>query len=246
MEATDEPQVLAISREQGLLRLLKFELRRAGVTLVSARSLGAARESMDDGCFSALVVDTHVLPRTHDETLLPPASVGDDEAIPTILLMGDGWNRAATWKWHVDEYVRLPADASDVAARVLRLVHHSTNTPTPLTVFQNGDLTIDFRSREVTRAGRHIWLGRAEWELLQALGCAGDERMTPDALLEAAWGADYRGDRPMLAAWIRQLRRRIEIDPSDPRIIVGSVATGYRLEASTAHQDDVEVSNAAG
>ena len=48
-------------------------------------------------------------------------------------------------------------------------------------------------------------------------------------LLAAVWGAEFAEQTPMLRVFIKQLRRKVEVDPAEPRLIVTEVGVGYRL-----------------
>jgi two-component system, OmpR family, KDP operon response regulator KdpE len=234
----DEPHVLAVTREEGLLRLLRLELECAGVGLTSARSLTAARERLGERQFDAVMIDAQVLTRDAgsqsgaSRNALPGA-----ETIPTVMLVGDGWERSARWHGTVDDFVALPADAAQVAGRVLALINHSAVEPSVPAIVHHGDTVIDFRHRRIERSGQYVRLTPPEWSLLRALACASDTPLTSADILERAWGPAYRDDEAMLIAWIRQLRRRLADDLAAPTLVLGNIVDGYRLVQSDDRDD---------
>jgi two-component system KDP operon response regulator KdpE len=80
-------------------------------------------------------------------------------------------------------------------------------------------------------AGNEIQLTPNEYELLKVLVDNSSKVMTHKHLLNAVWGPEYIGEFHMLRVNISNLRRKIEIDPARPQIIITESGVGYRLKA---------------
>jgi two-component system KDP operon response regulator KdpE len=81
----------------------------------------------------------------------------------------------------------------------------------------------------VTKAGQPIHLTRKEYEILYFLMLNAGRAVTYGKLLTAVWGADYRHEVDYVRTFVRQLRKKIEDDPSDPRYLLTDAYVGYRF-----------------
>ena len=79
-------------------------------------------------------------------------------------------------------------------------------------------------------AGQVVRLTRTEYNLLQELATHVNQVLLHEQLLTAVWGFEYRDDIDYLRAYIRYLRRKLEIEPETPRLIVTHPGVGYMLE----------------
>jgi two-component system KDP operon response regulator KdpE len=95
-----------------------------------------------------------------------------------------------------------------------------------------GDLRIDLLRRSVTLADRDIHLTPTEYKLLHELALNPNRVLLHEQLLSAVWGTEYRDDIDYLRAYIHYLRRKLEPDPGNPRMIVSSPGVGYMLEVN--------------
>jgi two-component system KDP operon response regulator KdpE len=129
-----------------------------------------------------------------------------------------------------DDYLTKPFNAKELVARikaVLRRVYHPEEmTATTLVC---GQLEINFARRIVKRNGERVSLTRTEYALLRQLALNANRVMLHKELLAAVWGPEYRDDVDYLRAYVRYLRRKLEVDPSNPQYILTSQGIGYML-----------------
>jgi two-component system KDP operon response regulator KdpE len=76
---------------------------------------------------------------------------------------------------------------------------------------------------------REVHLTRTEYNLLHELATRRNQVLLHEQLLTAVWGMEYRDDLDYLRAYIRYLRKKLEPDPSNPKMIVTSPGVGYML-----------------
>jgi two-component system KDP operon response regulator KdpE len=79
-------------------------------------------------------------------------------------------------------------------------------------------------------AGQEVHLTRTEYKLLHELATHPNQVMLHEQLLIAVWGFEYRDDIDYLRAYIRYLRRKLEGDSDQPKLIVTQPGVGYLLE----------------
>jgi two-component system KDP operon response regulator KdpE len=95
-----------------------------------------------------------------------------------------------------------------------------------------GELTIDYDRRRVVRLGETIRLTPKEFELLSLLAHHADCVLTHQTILRAIWGVHALDQPQHLWVLVRQLRRKIERDPSHPHYLISEPWVGYRLATS--------------
>ena len=131
-----------------------------------------------------------------------------------------------------DDYVTKPFDQAEFLARVRAQIRRSRlpASTSPLGVVQIGALTIDFQSRTAQRDTARIPLTPTEWELLRQFITHAGRTLTHRQLFHAVWGTESDSDpQSNLRVHIANLRRKIEVDPVEPQLIVTEAAVGYRF-----------------
>lgn len=136
-----------------------------------------------------------------------------------------------------DDYLSKPYSPRELIARVRALLRRSVvaesgsqerTTPSTLTV---GDVAVDPVRRTVLAGGREVLVTRAEFDLLAELARNAEAVLSRSQLLTALHGMDeFIGERTV-DTHIRNLRRKIEPDPSRPARLVTVYGVGYRLTA---------------
>lgn len=101
-----------------------------------------------------------------------------------------------------------------------------------------GDIEIDLTKRLVKRYGQTIKLTKTEYDLLAYLVGNRGKVLTHEELLRNVWGSEYERENEYLRTFIRQLRRKIEDDPANPKLIVTETGTGYRFVDGPEHITD--------
>ena len=134
-----------------------------------------------------------------------------------------------------DDYITKPFETAELVARVRAQLRRSRlpMVVSPLQVVQIGALTIDFAARSARRDTRPIRLTPIEWELLRQFRAHAGRTLTHRQLFRAVWGGESDSDpQSNLRVHVANLRRKIEIDPVAPQIVVTEAGVGYRFEMS--------------
>jgi two-component system KDP operon response regulator KdpE len=92
-----------------------------------------------------------------------------------------------------------------------------------------GPLAIDLPARIVTVNGVRVTLTPKEYRLLQLLAQHAGNVVTHQFLLKEVWGSPHLHDTHYLRIFVRKLRQKIEVDPTQPRILLTELGVGYRL-----------------
>lgn len=129
-----------------------------------------------------------------------------------------------------DDYIIKPFSTRECVAR-LRSAVRRAQTPEraedePL---QIGEIRIEPVRRTVTLAGQPVHLTRKEYEILNYLMTHAGRAVTYGKLLTSVWGYEYRDEASYLRTYVRQLRKKIEPDPSKPMYLLTDAYVGYRF-----------------
>jgi two-component system, OmpR family, KDP operon response regulator KdpE len=127
-----------------------------------------------------------------------------------------------------DDYVVKPFGIQELLARIRAALRRSPNEQGE-TAVSSKDLELDFEKRIITVRGKTVHLTPKEFELLRQLALNRGEPITHRRLLQAVWGPDYGEETESLRVVINQLRKKIELDPKNPRFIRTEPWVGYRF-----------------
>jgi two-component system KDP operon response regulator KdpE len=129
-----------------------------------------------------------------------------------------------------DDYITKPFSIRELIARV-RTAHRRVHAPVRVedAPMEIGEIRLTPARRSVTKRGQPVHLTRKEYDILYCLMSRAGRVITYARLLTAVWGADCREEVEYLRTFIRQLRKKIEDDPSNPIYLLTDVYVGYRF-----------------
>jgi two-component system KDP operon response regulator KdpE len=131
-----------------------------------------------------------------------------------------------------DDYIAKPFAMRELSAR-LRAVRRGRSKSLPASgTLTIGEIELDPARHSVKKRGELIHLTPKEFELLEYLMRNSGIPIRHHTLLQAVWGADYGGELEYLRTFVRQLRKKIEDDPSRPRYLTTDAFIGYRFAAN--------------
>jgi two-component system KDP operon response regulator KdpE len=221
--------ILLVDDEISIQRAVEPLLRSRGYDVQMART---AREAMD--AFTRYQPDLLIL-----DLGLPDADgldvcrwVRNRSEIPILVLSARGAERDKVKALDdgADDFVTKPFGPDELLARVRSALRRVFKPEDPGTGrLEVGDLVIDFDRRRVIRSSEEIRLTPKEFELLSVLARNAGRVMTHRALLKAVWGPASVDQPEHLWVLVRQLRKKVEPDPTTPRYIQSEPWVGYRF-----------------
>jgi two-component system KDP operon response regulator KdpE len=128
-----------------------------------------------------------------------------------------------------DDFVTKPFSTPELLARIraaLRRVPFSQSAPIKIRVAQ---LVIDFGARSIFNGATTVHLTPKELDLLRYLTQHPNQAVSHRQLLQAIWGPDYGDQVDYLRAIIRNLRKKVELNPDEPQYIITEPWVGYRF-----------------
>jgi DNA-binding response OmpR family regulator len=222
-------RVLVVDDEPMVREVVTAYLERDGFRVVSVGDGRSALESFIASTPDLVVLDV-MLPEIDGFSLLTELRKRTD--VPVILLTArtEETDRVLGLELGADDYVVKPFSPRELAARVRSVLRRTRPTP-PGNVLQYDGLRIDGGTREVVCADEVIELTPKEFDLLAFLASSPRQVFSRAQLLEHVWdsSADYQ-DPSTVTVHVRRLRRKIEVNPEDPRWLHTVWGVGYRFE----------------
>jgi len=150
--------------------------------------------------------------------------------VPIVVLSARGSERdkVEALDAGADDYVTKPFSPRELIARVRAVLRRTAAGGDQRDVFQFGDLTVDVTQQTVRRDGTSVDLTPTEFQLLAALARRPGRIFTRTQLLDAVRGTDVESFDRAIDTHIKNIRRKIERDPRDPRYILTVYGVGYR------------------
>ena len=127
-----------------------------------------------------------------------------------------------------NDYLTKPFRTGELLARIrasLRQSHGDEDNP----VLVFGSLTIDLSNHTATKNKTFLKLTSTEYALLALLAKNSGRVLTHQSILKEIWGFGYIGQTQYLRVFVAQLRKKIEDDPSRPRLLITESGIGYRF-----------------
>jgi DNA-binding response OmpR family regulator len=221
--------VLVVEDEAKIRDLLRSYLEREGWSVLTTGS-GAEAITMASSARPDLVLLDLGLPDVPGEAVAAELRrLGD---IPVLILTARAseQDRVAGLELGADDYVTKPFSPREVTLRakaILRRVAQGAEAGDQAS-FNGGRLVIDNDRHEVSIDGRLVALTPTEWGVLTALASSPGRVYSRLELLNRVRGFELASERT-IDSHVKNLRRKVEDDPSDPRVVETVLGAGYRL-----------------
>ena len=224
-------RILVVDDDKQIVRLVSSYLEQAGFALFTAydgdEAMRVIRRERPD-----LIVLDLMLPK-HDGYEITKWLRGDQTLASTPILMltarvEDG-DKILGLELGADDYLTKPFNPREVVARVRAILRRATITPSTTHVLQVRGLVLDVDQHNVTIDGRAIETTPTEFALLKTLMENPNRAFTRGELIEKALGYSYEGLERTLDSHVKNLRKKIENDPTDPQYIETVFGVGYRM-----------------
>lgn len=235
--------ILIVDDEKPIVDILVYNLQKEGYDTLEARDGEEAVEIALDKKPDLILLDI-MLPKM--DGLAVCKRIRHSLNIPILMLSAkdEEIDKILGLELGADDYVTKPFSVRELMARVkanLRKMDIATET----TVAENknkkeqntnklevGDLALDLDKFEVRVRGEVVDLTLREFEVLKYLAKQPGQVITREILLEKVWGYEYYGDIRTVDVTVRRIREKIELDTSNPKILVTKRGVGYYLSTN--------------
>jgi len=231
-----DSRLLVIEDDDGIRDSLVLALDGAGFDVVGTPSAVAGLEATERTDFDLMLVDL-MLGGMDGFTFIRRARGHSDAPIVVVSALDRTVDIVAALEAGADDYVTKPFVFAEVLARVRAMLRRPVlGEPGPpaggdlVDVSSRRGLVLDRSAGVLRTSDDTIHLTTTEYRLLGVLADHAGRVMDRRALLEQVWSRDFFGDERLVDVHIRRLRRKIEVDPSDPELVATVRGLGYRLD----------------
>jgi two-component system, OmpR family, alkaline phosphatase synthesis response regulator PhoP len=224
------PRVLLVEDEAGLRLTLSDRLTSEGYRVDTASDGERGLESAATGGYDLIVLDV-MLPRLSGfDVCREVRQRGVTTPILMLTARGQVVDKVVGLKLGADDYLTKPFEAIELMARLEALLRRVPSSPQPGgDSYRFGDVVVDFRKMEVTRAGAPVELSAREFKLLRHFIAHRGATLSRDALLSDVWGYDEMPLTRTVDVHVAGLRQKIETNPRAPEYIVTVHGLGYKF-----------------
>jgi DNA-binding response OmpR family regulator len=221
--------VLVVEDERKLRDFVRSYLERAGFTVLSTGSGAEAIAMAADGAPDLVVLDLG-LPDVPGETVARELRTAS--AVPILMLTARSTeeDRIRGLELGADDYVTKPFSPRELVLRVQAILRRGgPAVEQGVTSFGDAELVIDEPQRLVTVRGQTVSVTPTEWGVLMALATVPGRVYSRFELINRVRGYEFEGYERTVDSHVKNLRRKIESDPAQPRIVQTVLGGGYRL-----------------
>jgi len=221
-------KILVVDDAPKIIQLTQDYLENAGFSVISAsdgeRALAVIHAEKPD-----LVVLDLGLPGM--DGLDVCRSIRKTANLPIIMLTArdEETDKLVGLELGADDYITKPFSPKELVARVRSVLRRSELVQEGREVIRVGDVTLDIPRMRVTVGGEEIELTATEFQLLQALAGQPGRIFTRSQLLDAVHGVAIESYERAIDAHIKNIRRKLEPVPHEPRYIQTVYGVGYRF-----------------
>ncbi len=225
-------RILVVDDDKQIVRLVRSYLEQANFEVLTAydgeSALHIIRREHPD-----LVVLDLMLPLRDGQEITRLMRRDETLAdIPIIMLTArvEDIDKIIGLELGADDYMTKPFNPREVVARVRAILRRVGGSAPPATTLRVGTLLLDIERHEARLEERLLELTPTEFDLLRVLMESPGRAFTRLELVEKALGYTYVGLERTLDSHIRNLRKKVETDPTNPRFIHTVYGVGYRLQ----------------
>ncbi|HEX7776282.1 MAG TPA: response regulator transcription factor [Parvibaculum sp.] len=222
--------ILVVDDEPQIRRFLRTSLSAQGYCLSEANDAGTALSLFKKEAPDLVILDLG-LPGEDGYTVIEKLRANSQVPIIVLSVRNDEQGKVRALDLGADDYVTKPFGMEELVARLRTALRHRLQVQGEAPVFRSGALGVDLVRRIVTVAGAEVKLSAKEYDLLRILIAHAGKVLTHGFLLKEVWGPAHTEDVQYLRVYIRQLREKLESDPTRPAIILTETGVGYRLKA---------------
>ncbi len=222
--------ILVVEDELQMRKFIRASLTSHGYRILEATSANEAMMLMTTQNPDLILLDLG-LPDADGIDLTK--QIREWSSVPILIISARGRedDKVLALDAGADDYITKPFGVNELLARIRVAERHARGVGnSPLAqILEFGEIKIDMNRREITRSTETIHLTPIEYKLLVLLALHAGKVLTHRQILKEVWGLSYVDQPHYVRVHMAELRKKIEIDPSRPKLIVTEPGVGYRL-----------------
>jgi two-component system KDP operon response regulator KdpE len=224
------PVILIVEDEPQMRRFLRTALTARDYRVVEAGTCGEALIAASTHNPEVILLD---LGLPDGDGIELTRQIRELSRVPIIVISARGRedDKVAALDVGADDYLTKPFGIGELLARIRVGLRHAVQSATGsgATALEIGHLQIDLARREVKAGTKEIHLTPIEYRLLVLFAQNTGKVLTHRQILKEVWGPPYVNETNYLRVFMNQLRRKVELDPNRPRLLITEPGVGYRM-----------------
>jgi len=223
---------MIVDDEFEMRTLLAEYFRRLGFEVAEKESAAAALQTVTTDTFDCFILDVSMPEMSGIELLKKLRERGIDT--PALFLTAHDMldDKVAGFEAGADDYLAKPFSPRELEYRIEALLRRGQTAKQDdgdEERMEIGDLVVDKRRHEVSRAGARIDLTPLEFQILELLASEPGRAWSRNDLLDRVWSTEYEGYQRNIDPHINRLRKKLEADPKNPHYVLTVRGVGYKL-----------------
>ncbi len=223
--------ILVIDDEPNILNLVRAYLEAEGYTVQTARD-GLTGLKLAQTLEPDLIVLDIMLPGLAGLELLQELRRNSNVYVIMLTAKAEETDKVVGLSLGADDYLTKPFSPRELVARIKAALrrYSQTSRATEGNILTFEQVRIDVDARRVWKNDEEIELTTIEFDLLHALAEHPGRVLSREQLLQRVWGHDFYGEDRVVDVHLGHIRKKIELNPAQPELIVTVRGVGYRFE----------------
>jgi two-component system, OmpR family, response regulator RpaB len=234
---SNKEKVLVVDDEASIRRILDTRLSMIGYVVITACDGEEALSLFKKEDPNLVILDV-MMPKLDGYGVCQEIRKNSDVPIIMLTALGDVADRITGLELGADDYVIKPFSPKELEARIRSVLRRTEKLQLSSTnnsnsgVVQFNFLKIDFNRRQVYKSDERIRLTGMEFSLLELLVSKSGQAFSRAEILQEVWGytPERHVDTRVVDVHISRLRAKLEMDPSNPDLILTARGTGYLFQ----------------
>lgn len=227
--------ILVCDDDKEIVNAIEIYLEKEGYQIYKAYNGKEALKIIDSTELHLVILDI-MMPEL--DGISVAEKVRKDKAIPIIMLSAksEDYDKIKGLNVGADDYITKPFNPMELVARVNSQIRRYTKLGSinkkeeNEDIYKSGELVIDDSKKEVTVDGKNIKLTPTEYNILKFLTQNKGKVFSISQIYENVWEEESYGAENIIAVHIRHIRKKIEINPREPKYLKVIWGIGYKIE----------------
>lgn len=224
--------VLIIEDEKNIQTFMGKVLKRHDYRVLCADNGTQGLDLIRSQCPDIILLDLG-LPDINGNTIIIEVRTWTSTPIIVISARTAEQEKVRALDLGADDYITKPFGTSELLARIRASLRHSNRLRTDsnfyIRPYKHGEMTLDFSKRLLTIGQNTVHLTPIEYKIVAFLAQNSGKVVTYSTILSNVWGPYADDDNKILRVNMANIRRKIEVDPTQPKYIYTEVGVGYRM-----------------
>ena len=229
--------IIVVEDDRNIARGLEKNLRFEGFAVQVAEDGERGLELVVDKKPDLVLLDV-MLPKMNGfEVLREVRRLGLETPVLMLTAKAEELDKIRGLDLGADDYITKPFSLSELMARIRAVLRRKRRFEKKIEHVTFGRVKVDFVARSVEVDGSPVKLTHRELELLRLFLTREGEALEREEIVRRVWGFDYEGTDRTLDNFVSRLRRKLELDPDEPRHFLTVRGVGYRFVSAQSEKE---------